>query len=432
MKIIIISAVAPPEPLVAGLINRDICQHMAEQGHEVWLISSRPSRPIGFTYPIVDLNEVVQVSERFHHVRVKSYVCPEYQLFGRFYESFDFGLKSIRYVNRNFRDYDLMYASVWAFLGQLMIVMLKRNKRAPLIMNIQDLYPESFFTKLKSNRLIKLLKPLVLIDKFIAKKSDHLTVVSETLEQVYLHSRSIPGEKITVLHNWQDETEFLKPVDNRDRILAKYDFEGLRNKFVFMYLGNIGPVADVPTVIEAFNNISCSDAVLVVAGSGSGRDQCIELAERNGMRNIVFVSVPAGLTSVVEIQSIADVLVLPIVPGGANSSIPSKLIAYMFSAKPVISSATSKSETAEAIITSGCGWITPHTSADWASVINEAYRKDKDERTVMGRSGYEFGMKYYSKRNGLNKIEELFGRLTRQVVSKVFNKPSGVSVDSLK
>jgi len=431
MKIIIISAVAPPEPLVAGLINRDICRYMAEQGHEVWLISSMPSRPIGFTYQTDDFREVVRVSERFHHVRVKSYVCPAYKLFGRFYESFDFGLKSIRYVNRNFRDYELMYASSWAFLGQLMIVLLKRNKRAPLIMNIQDLYPESFFTKLKSDRLIKLLRPMVLIDKLIAKKSDHLTVVSETLEQVYLRSRSIPGEKITVLHNWQDETEFLKPVEHRDLILAKYDLEALRNKFVFMYLGNIGPVADVPTVIEAFNRFSGPDPVLVIAGSGSGRDQCIELAERYRMKNVMFLSVPAGLSSVAEIQSLADVLVLPIVPEGANSSIPSKLIAYMFSAKPVISSATSKSETAEAIIRSGCGWITAHTPADWAAVIDKAYLEDNNRRNIMGRSGFGFAMKYYSKQNGLTKIDALFSSLTGHPEAQLVKDQASVSTGVL-
>jgi glycosyltransferase involved in cell wall biosynthesis len=124
------------------------------------------------------------------------------------------------------------------------ILLLLRNKRA-LYYEYQDLYPESFFNKMNSALIHKIFKPLCLVDRFIARRSNHLTVVSESMKEVYITKRKIEESKISVLFNWQDENEFLKPISEKEFIIAKYDLDFLKDKFVFMYLGNIGPVAGV-------------------------------------------------------------------------------------------------------------------------------------------------------------------------------------------
>jgi hypothetical protein len=47
---------------------------------------------------------------------------------------------------------------------------------------------------------------------------------------------------------------------------------------------------------------------------------------------------------------------LPIKKGAAGNSIPSKLPACMFSGKPIIACVDEGSDTANAVISSGCGW----------------------------------------------------------------------------
>ena len=136
MKILIISAAAPPEPICAGRVHWDIADHMANDSNEVWLISPHPSRPLTVKYERCKNNRVTKVKDNFYHVNVNSFTYPKYNLFYRIYESFSFGLKSIRYVNRAIKEYDLMYVSSWPFIGQLMIIMLRKNKKAPLIMNV--------------------------------------------------------------------------------------------------------------------------------------------------------------------------------------------------------------------------------------------------------------------------------------------------------
>ncbi len=216
MKILLISAAAPPEPICAGRVHWDMAEYFARQNNEVYLISPYPSRPLGTNYLTDKSNKVLQVEKNFVHVKINSFTHPKYSLIFRTLESLDFGIKSIKYVNSNIKEYDLIYVSPWAFIGHLMILLLRKNKRATFVMNVQDLYPESLFTKIKSKHIIRLLQPLHFVDRYIAKHSSHITVVSESLKHVYLNKRKTPESKISVLHNWQDESEFIKPLTPKE------------------------------------------------------------------------------------------------------------------------------------------------------------------------------------------------------------------------
>ncbi len=191
--------------------------------------------------------------------------------------------------------------------------------------------------------------------------------------------------------------------------MDKFKLKALKDKFVFMYLGNIGPVAGVETIISAFAELNNRNCALVIAGSGTNKERCRLIAEKITLSTILFLEVPLGLTPVVELQSIANVLMLPILHGAANSSIPSKLIAYMFSGKPIITSADNWSETASAIIESKCGWVLKsHDTSAWTAGMNEAYETDNSRLNEMGRSGFDFAIENYSKKEGLKKSELSF------------------------
>lgn len=413
-KIVVISCVAPPETVVAGRVNYDICEYLSNKGSNVTLITPFPSRPLGkFDRSDFPKEELIQVDENFVHVRINSIQSPQFNFLWRLLESFSFGYKSAKYINKNISNVDLIYSTPWPFIGQLMFVLLRRNKNTPLVMNVQDLYPESFFTKYNSRLLSVFLKPFVLIDKYIALKSTHLSVVSESIKSVYIESRGVDANKITVIENWQNEEEFFKLNLNKSQIISKYKLELMSDKFVFMYLGNIGPVACLENVIADYAKIEDLNSCMIVAGSGSSKNSCIGLVNSLGISNVHFLDIPTGLNSVVELQSIADVLLLPIHPDASSSSIPSKLIAYMFSSKPVLTSAKRDSTTALAITDNNCGLLVDDDNT-WFDVMSRMMVMDPKELFEMGQNSFKYGMTRYSKKNGLLKIEKLFNQFTKE------------------
>jgi glycosyltransferase involved in cell wall biosynthesis len=422
MRIIIISGTAPPEPVTAGRVSWDLANHLAGDKNEVWLISPKPSRPLDIKYPRLPGIRINKISDYFQHININSFTYPKYNIFWRAYESLDFGIKSINYINRRIKDYDLIYASPWPFFSQLMIVVLRKNKKVPLIMNVQDLYPESFFIKIKSKALLKIFRPLYLIDKIIAKKSTHITVISESLRQAYIEKRKICGSKISVIHNWQDHEEFNSTIVPKENILTKFNLSDTTGKFIYMYLGNIGPVAGVETILYSFSKLKNNNkSYLIIAGSGSGKARCQVLAKRLNLTNLVFLEVPSGLKPVVELQSISDILLLPINPEAAISSIPSKLIAYMLSGKPIITSATPVSETALAIKSSSCGWITrTNETTEWINAMELAYNTEKTTLYAMGKSGFDYAIQNYSRAEGLKRMGSLIFNIKMGSINKAF------------
>jgi len=394
----------------------DIADMFSKDGHNVVLITTHPSRPVGKYNMKTKPKEIIQVNPNLQVVRLNSFIYPKYNLFYRSFESWDFGYKAIKYINNNIKEYNIIYAMPWPFLGQLAMVLFNKNKKIPMVMNVQDLYPESFFIKFKNSWIIKLkfiTSLLYRIDKYIAKKSSHITVVSNNFRDIYNYERRINEDKISIIENWQDESEFLLPIEERAILINKYQLDTIIKRPVFMYLGNIGPVAGIQKVIEEFSMVENNRFSLVIAGSGNAKAECIELVKMLNVENVCFIEVPPGLKSVVEIQSIADVMVLPINPLAASSSIPSKLIAYMFSSKPIICSAELNSDTGKVIQDSNCGWLV-NDENPWHKIFLKVADYSSEELINFGKRGFEYAIARFSKSIGLEKIKCIINKVVEK------------------
>lgn len=147
--------------------------------------------------------------------------------------------------------------------------------------------------------------------------------------------------------------------------------------------------------------VKIKNARLVIAGSGSMKDALMVKAA--GCKEIEFWDVPNG--KVPEIQSKADVMMLPIKKGAASSSIPSKLPAYMFSAKPIIGCMDADCDTANAIIEAGCGWvIEPENVEKLAEQMRQVAVLGKYDLAKRGKKAQEYGLSHFSKKENLNRL----------------------------
>jgi glycosyltransferase involved in cell wall biosynthesis len=231
---------------------------------------------------------------------------------------------------------------------------------------------------------------LMPIEKFILKNAKLIIAISNKMK-VYLQvSRKLNSDKICVIHNWQDEKDF--------NLIPR---SSVNDKKVFMYLGNIGPVAGIPFLIECFSDLN---AKLIIAGSGSYKDHCIKTLEKHPNADVEFMNVPAG--KVAEIQSIADVMLLPILKGSANTSIPSKLPAYMFSKKPVLVMADLDCDSAFTVLNAKCGWVGEYGDSDWLiNSVNKILESEDVKLQEMGLSGFYYAKENFSKSNNLSKLK---------------------------
>ena len=219
---------------------------------------------------------------------------------------------------------------------------------------------------------------------------------SDKMKNYLVKTRKLDGQKVFVIPNWQDEEEFISFRQSKQKNVSN-------NTFTFMYLGNIGPVAGIDLLIDGFVKNNMPNCRLIIAGSGSQKEYLQKKCIQDKLVHIEFWDVPKG--KVPEIQDQADVMLLPIKKGAASSSIPSKMPAYMFSAKPIIATVDCDSDTANAIREAGCGWvIEPENPTALASMMQKVSMMAGEELLAMGLRGREYALQHFSKQANLSKL----------------------------
>jgi glycosyltransferase involved in cell wall biosynthesis len=398
-RYLIISAVFPPEPIVSANLSKDLANYLIK-GNQVTVLRPLPSRPFGFNFDIHIDQEFT-----YSHITLNSFIFPRSALWGRARESFSFGKQTAKYIANHHRDIAVVYANTWPLLAQYLTVRAAKKYNLPIVLHVQDIYPESLVSKLgfAGHWVSFILRPL---DSWILKNSSMVIAISKKMKDYLVKTRKINPLSIEVVKNWQDENPFIN--------LQVENISVDENKqFTLMYLGNIGPVAGCDLLIEAFAALDQKKYKLIIAGSGSMKSSLMQKVKNQQIRNVEFISVPDG--AVPETQALADVLLLPIKKGAASSSIPSKLPAYMFSAKPIIASVDNNSDTANAIRESGCGWVVePEKPIALIELLKKVQNLPKTELISMGNKGREYALKHYSKTNNLTRLVNIIEELIKK------------------
>lgn len=395
--ILIISAVYPPEPVVSAKLSADLYKALKADGKSVKVLHPKPTRPYGFQF-----GEIVEVGE--DELVTDSYTCARSSLMGRTWENISFGLACVKYIRKYHDEISMVYIGTWPLFGQYMTMKECVKYHLPTVTPVQDVYPESLSNKMKGGIGRFLQKVFLPIDKYTLDKTNCIHVISEKMRDYLADTRKISPDKFVVVINWQDETDFLE--------YQKNAVQEHHEKFTFMYMGNIGPVAGVDLLIDAFEIAQLKGARLVIAGSGSMKKALKEKAKNN--QNIEFWDVPNG--KVPEIQSKADVMLLPIKRGAASSSIPSKLPAYMFSAKPIIGAIDENSDTANAIRESEGGFVVePENSDKLAEMMNLVAKMDSNELKVMGERAQNYGLRVFSKGMNLPRLVDAIEKTEKKL-----------------
>jgi glycosyltransferase involved in cell wall biosynthesis len=393
-NILIITAVFPPEPVVSAGISYDIADGLSLR-NSVTVISPKPSRPYGFSFP------QRQVAFNLPHIISSSYVHPQSGFIGRFHESYSFGKYCYNYIVTNRKKIDLIYANTWPLMGQYFVVKAAKKCDIPICVHVQDIYPESLSKKLPyvSGIVNRILRPL---DRYVLKNSSAIAVISNKMKNYLAESRKIDIDKFRVIPNWQDEALFIG-----SNVKAEKD---ANKSFVFMYLGNLGPVAGIELLIKAFAQANIKVARLIIAGDGTVKQTLMREAKNFTGSLIDFLPVPFG--KVAELQNIADVLLLPIKKGNASTSIPSKLSGYMYSAKPIIACVPNDSDTARVINEAQCGYVVEPENEDLlANTMKKIYRLNERDLMGMGNNGRNYALQHLSKKANLPKVISLIENL---------------------
>ncbi len=120
---------------------------------------------------------------------------------------------------------------------------------------------------------------------------------------------------------------------------------------------------------------------------------------------------PYPIEDTTKVLETANVLVLPTRGSQSKVSVPSKLISYLLSSRPVIALALPDSDLAELVERSRCGWvIQPDRPELLAAKIKEVMSMSPEELANRGRYGREFALQHLTSQACLPRVIEILER----------------------
>ncbi len=400
MKILVVTQYFWPEQFK---IN-DLCEGLIERGHEVTVYTGLPNYPEGkfypgysFSGPYFEYNGKVKIirapiiprgkNKRFHLVLNYLSFC-------------FFSTILAPFLVRGSYDKIFIY-QLSPIFSALPAVLLKYLKKAPIIIWVTDLWPESLeATGVVTNK--KLLSFVGLFVKFIYKHSDKIYISSRGFAPK-IKLMGVPESKIKFWPQWAESF-----FNNKSSQLT-YNDDRIPTGFIVMFAGNIGSAQDFKTVVEAATILkSLTHIHFVILGDGLMRPWAEKEVTQKSLQQTFHFLGKKPIESMPYYYSRADVMLVSLTDTELFSiTIPSKVQTYLASGKPILASLNG--EGAEIINEWKAGLSCPATNpVALAATIEKMSKLSKAELDQMGKNAYQCYQTEFEREKLISILEQEF------------------------
>jgi len=256
--------------------------------------------------------------------------------------------------------------------------MVATVRRAPLIFNIQDVFPDAAVETgaITSRRIIASARWL---ERLSYRAADAVTVLSTDLaDNVRAKLPSGLAGRVHEIPNFVD-TDAIRPGDRATPYRSELR---LGDGPVVLYGGNVGFSQSLDLVIAAAR--SRPDVTFLINGDGAARASLEELASDLG--NVVFRGYIAA-ERLSELLATGDVHVVPLKSGLARISVPSKTYSILAAGRPVVAAIDPDTAVPLILEESGAGLaVAPDDVDAFVDALSELI-DDPVRATAMGEAG---------------------------------------------
>ena len=294
---------------------------------------------------------------------------------------------------------DAIYCAVPPTVSALEAGKYAKKNDIPFVIDIQDLWPETFTIALGDSPIVHmLLKPLAHIADKVYKYADSIVAVSRT----YVN-------RATKVNKWAKikESVFLGTDGNIvDAIISKSDEKPEKNDFILGYIGNLGRSYDFLNVFKALSILKkrgISDIKFILIGDG-GEHQRIEEFSKRYYDNIEITGYLPYEEMFAKLLE-CDIVVNPIVKNSA-SSIVNKVGDYAAAGKAVVNTQNS-AEYKLMVEKFNIGFNTKPEDAESIADGIQALYNNRELCKEMGNNNRRVFDKYFDRRKTYQKIVDV-------------------------
>ena len=276
--------------------------------------------------------------------------------------------------------------------------------RAPLVFDLQDIWPDSALAigVMERGWVLRMLRRL---ERFFYRRCARVVGISDGFKR-YLVDLGLPPERVAVIYNGVDWENFAgaPPLDELKRV------EQLAGKFVVGYIGNMGLAQRLETVLEAAEKLRHEPVAFLLLGEGIEKQRLAALARARGLQNVRFLQgVPRR--DVASVLAACDALLVILRDDPLfKITIPSKIYEYMASGKPILCSVGG--EATALVVEARCGLpVRPSDGSALADGVR-TLRADPSLCRALGEAGAAWARARFERAGLMGAYADLMERLS--------------------
>jgi glycosyltransferase involved in cell wall biosynthesis len=387
MKILILTQYFPPE--IGAPQNRlyELAVRLQKKGADITVLTAMPNYPQMEVYPEYRKKMYCyEAQEGLKIHRAFIFTTKSKSIFPRLINYFSFVFSSLLIGSFKLGKFDyLLCESPPLFLG-LSAFLLMRMKKAKLIFNVSDLWPESA-EKLGLVKNKMLLNISTWLEEFLYKNATLIT--GQTNGIVKNIQARFPKKKIYWLPNGVDLDLFnagLPVNSNGWRNTNNFSDQDL----LFLYAGILGHAQGLEVILKAAAQLKNETGIkFVFVGSGPEKEKLKQMKQDLCLKNVFFFNaIPKA--SMPELVSSVDVAIIPLKRLDLFlGAIPSKIFESLAMRKPLLLGV--EGEAKALFIESGKSGLAFYPEDENDLVEKILYFKNHPEKIrEMGNNGFDY------------------------------------------
>lgn len=219
----------------------------------------------------------------------------------------------------------------------------------------------------------------------LLRASDAVVPLTADFE-IILRNWRVEPDRITVIENWAPIDAI--PVGAKSNAWSRE--HGLENQFCFIYAGTMG-MKHNPQLIAALAREFAGEpnVRIVVLSQGIGADWLAKRQAEEGLTNLVLSGfVPFG--QMPDVMAASDVLVAVLEANASVFSVPSKVLAYLCSQRPILAAMPLENLASRILADHDAGLVArPNDTAEFVRLARRLY-DDADLRNRLAANGRRY------------------------------------------
>ena len=276
---------------------------------------------------------------------------------------------------------------------------LAKKYKCPFIIEIRDLWPETWVAMGATTRKSIIYKIFAYIEKKLYKNADK--IVTLTANKDYYISIGVDEKKVEIVSNGVD-------LESYDSNLREYKTPLIlpKDKFNILYTGSHAQGDSLDILIEVAKSLLNKRIEFHLVGEGVAKNELKKLVQNYNLDNVKFYDVVKKyeIPSLLK-ESNVLVMLLRDIPLYKYGMSPNKMYEYFASAKPIIFSGN----VANDMVKEANAGIS--VEAENIEKIREAilalYNISKEEREILGKNGRKYVAENYDTKVLSKKVEKI-------------------------